>query len=210
MTDPRSGLPRPVGLRPRCPDRLPRRLRPRRGSRAGGLRDRGGALAARWSPDQPRRLARDDRAQPRHQSHSPRSHPGRQDSPARGARGSGGHRGRHDISRRAARAHLHLLPSGARHRRPGRAHAAHARRAQHRRDRARVPRPRADDGPAAGTGEAQDQGGRDPVSRAGRRPAARSPGRRARGRLPDLQRGLRRRAANWQARRSGSAARWPS
>ena len=43
----RPGLPRPVGPRPRGPDRLPRRLRPRRGGRAGGVRDRRRALAAR-------------------------------------------------------------------------------------------------------------------------------------------------------------------
>ena len=97
-----------------------------------------------------------------------------------------------DIPRRAARARLHLLPSGARHRGAGRAHAAHARRPDHRRDRPRLPGPRADDGAAAGAGEAQDQGGRDPVPGAARPPAARSARRRARGRLPDLQRGLRR------------------
>ena len=45
--DPRAGLPRRVGPRPRRPDRLPRRLRPRRGGRAGGVRDRRRALAAR-------------------------------------------------------------------------------------------------------------------------------------------------------------------
>ena len=47
VDDPRAGLPRRVGPRPRRPDRLPRRLRPRRGGRAGGLRDRRRALAAR-------------------------------------------------------------------------------------------------------------------------------------------------------------------
>ena len=36
-SEPRAGLPRPVGLRPRRPDRLPRRLRPRRGGRGGSL-----------------------------------------------------------------------------------------------------------------------------------------------------------------------------
>ena len=39
-----------MGRRPRCHARLPRRLRPRRGGRAGGLRDRRGALAARGRP----------------------------------------------------------------------------------------------------------------------------------------------------------------
>ena len=60
------------------------------------------------------------------------------------------------------------------------------------RDRPRLPRRRADDGPAAGAGQAQDQGGRDPVPGAARPPAARPAGRGARRRLPDLQRGLRR------------------
>ena len=47
VTRPRAGLPRAVGPRPRDPDRLPRRLRPRRGGRAGGVRHRRRALAAR-------------------------------------------------------------------------------------------------------------------------------------------------------------------
>ena len=55
---------------------------------------------------------------------------------------------------------LHLLPPGARARRAGRADAADARRADDRRDRARVPRARADDGEAARPREAQDRGGR--------------------------------------------------
>ncbi len=189
---PRQRLPRPVGPRPRCADRLPRRLRPRRGSHAGGVRDRGGALAARRDARQPRCVAGGDGAQPRDRPHSPRSHAGREDPPARGARGGGGHDGRDDLPRRAARARLHLLPSGPGHRGAGRADTADARRADDDRDRARVPGRRADDGPAAGAGQAQDQGRRDPVPRAARPPAARPPRRRARGRLPDLQRGLRR------------------
>ncbi len=181
-----------MGLRPRCPDRLPRRLRPRRGGRAGGLRGRGRPLAARRRARQPGRLADLDGAQPGHRPHPPQPHPGGEDAGARGARGDRGHHGRDDdLPRRAARAHLHLLPSGARHRGPGRAHPAHARRADDPGDRARVPRRRADDGAAAGAGEAQDQGGRDPVPGAARPPAARPPRRRAGGRLPGLQPGLR-------------------
>ena len=61
-----------------------------------------------------------------------------------------------DVPRRAARAALHLLPSGARARRAGRADAAHARRPDDGRDRARVPRARADDGAAARAREAED------------------------------------------------------
>ena len=123
---------------------------------------------------------------------------------------SGGSGGRDDISGRATRARLHLLSSGARHRRAGRPHPAHARRPHHRRDRARVPGARADDGAAAGAGEAQDQGGRDPVPRASGPPVARSARRRARGRLPDLQRGVRRPRRAGGARRCGSGARSPS
>ena len=47
-----------MGPRPREPGRLPRRLRPRRGSRSGGVRDRRRALAARRHARQPGRLAR--------------------------------------------------------------------------------------------------------------------------------------------------------
>ena len=46
----RAGLPRRVGPRARHADRLPRRLRPRRGGRPGGVRDRRRALAARRRP----------------------------------------------------------------------------------------------------------------------------------------------------------------
>jgi len=41
------------GRRARFAHRLPRRLRPRRGSRAGGVRDRGGALAVDGAPGNP-------------------------------------------------------------------------------------------------------------------------------------------------------------
>ena len=88
-SDPRAGLPRP-GERPRRADRLPRRLRPRRGSRPGGVRDRRGALAARRRPDQPRHLAGDDGAQPGDRPHPPRSHAGPEDPPAGGAGGPAG------------------------------------------------------------------------------------------------------------------------
>ena len=66
------------------PDRLPRRLRRRRGGRAGRLRDRRGALAARRSPVQPARLAGHDGAQPGRRPPPPRSHARREDPPARG------------------------------------------------------------------------------------------------------------------------------
>ena len=84
-SDPRAGLPRRVGPRPRRPDRLPRRLRPRRGSRPGGVRGRRRALAPRRDAGEPARLAGDHRAQPRDRPHPPRSHARREDPPARGA-----------------------------------------------------------------------------------------------------------------------------
>ena len=75
---------------------------------------------------------------------------------------------------------------------PGRADPAHARRPHDPRDRAGVPRPGADAGPAPGPGQAQDPRRRHPVPR----PAGRAPARAARRRparpLPRLQRGLRR------------------
>ena len=94
------------------------------------------------------------------------------------------------VQRRPAAPDLHVLPSGARRQRPGRADAAAARRADHGGDRARVPGARADDGAAAGAGEGQDPRRRHPVPRAERGRPAGAAARRAGGRLPDLQRGL--------------------
>ena len=163
-SDPRPRLPRTLGARGRRADRLPRRHRPRRGSHAGRLRARRGALAADGGPDNPGAWF-DDGAQPRHRPHPPRPHAGRQDPPAQVPEAAEDAVDADAISRRATRARLHVLPSCARTRRPGRAHAAHARRPDDRGDRARLPRPRADDGAAAGAGEAQDQGRRYPVPR---------------------------------------------
>ena len=59
-------------------------------------------------------------------------------------------------------------------------------------DRACVPRPGRDDGQTARPGQAEDQGGRHPVPGAAGSSAPRPPGGGARGRVPDLQRGLRR------------------
>ncbi len=84
-TSPRAGLPRAVGVRARCADRLPRRLRPRRGSHAGGVRDRRRALAARRHAGEPRRLADHDRPPAGDRPHPPRARAGRQDPTARRA-----------------------------------------------------------------------------------------------------------------------------
>ena len=174
------------------------------------------AIAAeRWPrdgiPDQPPRLAGDDRPQP---SHRPQSAAIRrwsaktrllrvQDEATDAMDAT-------DIPRRATRARLHVLPSGARRRRAGRAHVAHARRADHRRDRPRLPRARGDDGAATGAGQAQDQGRRHPVPGAARAPAGRSARRGARRRLPDLQRGLRRARRPVGRGAVARAARWSS
>ena len=85
------------------------------------------------------------------------------------------------------------------------------------RDRPGLPRARADDGAAAGAGEAQDPRCRHPVPGATGAPAAGAHERGAGGALPALQRGLLRvggcrpaAARRLRARRSGSAARWRS
>ena len=68
--------------------------------------------------------------------------------------------------------------------------AARPRRADDRRDRARVPGRGADDGQADRPRQAQDRRRADPVSRARRRGAARPAARRSAGAVSDLQRGL--------------------
>ena len=71
--------------------------------------------------------------------------------------------------RRPAAADLHGLPSGAFHRGARRAHAAPARRPHHRRDRARVPRARADDRAAHRPGQADARRGARALRGAARR-----------------------------------------
>src|ERR1700693_4864152 len=93
---------------------------------------------------------------------------------------------------RPAAAHLHVLPPLPRAGGPDRSNAEGALRALDGRDRAGVPRPRADDGAAPGARQAEDPRCRDPVSRSARRRARRAPRRRYGGRLSDFQRGLRR------------------
>ncbi len=106
--------------------------------------------------------------------------PGRRRS--RHARGSGTRAGR------PASPHLHLLPSGALHGSAGGADPASARRPVDGRGRPRLPGRRADHGPTAGARQAQDQGGADPLPRAGGSRAARPPPPGAGRRLPHLQR----------------------
>ena len=67
-----DGLPGGVRARGRDPDPRARRLRPRRGRRPGGVRDRRGALAPRRRPGESRRLDRHHRPQPRDRPAAPR------------------------------------------------------------------------------------------------------------------------------------------
>ena len=138
----RAGLPRRVGPGGRLPRRLRRRFRPRRGRRAGGLRGRRGALAPRRRACEPGRLADDHGPEPRDRPDPPRPHARREDAPARRAGGRGGRDGGDVVSRRAAGADLHLLPSGARVGGAGGLDAARARRPRRGGHRSRVPRAR--------------------------------------------------------------------
>ena len=72
----------------------------------------------------------------------------------------------------------------------GGAHPAHVRRHDDVGDRPGLPRSGADDGAAAGPGQAQDPPRRHPLRRAAGPPAGGPDGRRAGGALPPLQRGL--------------------
>ena len=179
-----------MGTRPRWPDRLPRRLRPRRGGHPGGVRDRGRALAAGGRAREPGRLADDDGAKPRHQPHPARADVAGEDPAAPGRGEHRGHDGRHRLSRRAPRARVHLLPPGARDRGAGRAHVADARRPLDARDRPRLPGAGGDDGPAPGARQGEDPHRGHPLPCSAGSSAARPPDSGARRRLPDLQPGL--------------------
>ena len=115
----RRGVPRGVGPRRRDADPRDRRLGPRRGMRAGRLRAGPRTLAARRRPAQSRRVAHDDRAQPRASTalrraatgavEAPRRSPcSRRDPTDRDARR------RQRRRRRPAAADLHVLPPRAR------------------------------------------------------------------------------------------------
>ena len=173
----RPCVPGGVGTCRRHPHPDHGRLGPRRGVRAGRLRPGARTVAARRRPGQPRGLAHHDRTQPCARpaaacADAARRSSGRPRSSCPTTAPAGGRRQRR--GRRPAPAHLHVLSPGAVGRGAGRADAAHARRPDHRRDRACVPRARADDGAAARAGEAQDPRRRHPVPRPARAPAARS------------------------------------
>ena len=162
--------------------------RPRRTARLAGVRRAQQGRRSGASADQATRAG----GGRRHRARSP--------SPAGSRRGS----------RRPAAVDLHVLSPGARRGGSGRTHAAHARRAHDRRDRARVPDLARDDGPAARPRADQDPRREDSVRGARGLGAPRAP-RRGDGRgLPDLQRGLRgdrrrRMAAQGSVRRSDPA-----
>ena len=113
-------------------------------------------------PAQPGGLADHDRPQPRHRPAA--AGDGRAAKLRGGGRGDRAHRApatapttgarRERDRRRPAAADLHLLPPGAGARGAGGADAAHPGRADDRRDRPGLPGARADDGPAAGAGQA--------------------------------------------------------
>ena len=189
----RGRVPRGVGPGRRDVDPRHGRLGRRRGMRAGRLRARPRTLATRRRPAQARRLAHHHRPQPCDRPRPP-GHDRRVEA-------SGGNRalvGRRTVPRRRQRRRrrppapdLHVLPPGALDRRAGRADAAHARRAHHRRDQPRVPGAGADDGAAPGAREAQDPQRRDPLPGSARASATGAHERGARRALPLVQRGLR-------------------
>ena len=178
----RRRVPRRVGPDRRDADPAHRRLGPRRGVRPGRVRRR---RSQRWPRDGvPRRpgawlttTARNralDRL--RRRGDRARRSCGRSPTLASGRRAPTADDG--GGSRRPAAADVHLLPPGAGARGAGGADAAHAGRADDRRDRPGVPRAGGDDGPAAGPGQAQDPPRRHPVPGPARRtccPSARRP-----------------------------------
>ena len=108
----------------------------------------------------------------------------------RGRGAGGGHRRRR--RRRPAAAGVHLLPPGAVARGAGGADPAPAGRAHHRRDRPRLPGPRAHGRPADRPGQADAGRGERPLRGAARARAGGPARLGAGGHLPHLQRGLRR------------------
>ncbi len=171
------------------------------------------AIAAeRWpregQPAEPARVARGDRAQPRDRPHPPRAHARRPSRSCWRCPRPWRTRSKQSAFRDER---LELIFTCC--------HPALALDAQvaltlrtlggltHRGDRARLPRARGDDGAAPRARQAQDPRCGDPLSDPARAPAARSSHRGARGRLPDLQRGLRRARRALRRRRFASAPR---
>ena len=177
----RRGLADRVGAAHRRPRAHRARRRAGRGAGAGRARRRARAVAGVGRPGQPGRLAHGHRQAPRDRPAAPRqacssastrssaasSRP-EQETAVRRARG--GARRRH--RRRPAAPRLHRLPPGALDRGARRAHAAPARRPDHRRDRARLPRPGADRRAAHRARQADARRGARPVRGAARRRAA--------------------------------------
>ena len=189
----------------------PRRHPARRGRGAGRLHDRARALAPRRHAGEPRRLDHHRGPEPGDRPAPPRADLRPQGRAARAARGAAGRGRRRELDpRRPARPRLHLLPPRAGRGVARRADAARGRRPDHDRDRARVPRRGAGDGPAPRAGEEEGPRRRHPLPRPARPPAAGAAAVRARGALPRLQRGLlrqrRRRTDPGRALRRGDQA----
>ena len=134
-----------VGTGGRGAHRRPRRLRPRRGVGPGRVPRRARGLARARRAGQPRRLDHDRRRATRRSTGSAARACSRTSCASsrrwRRTRRGGGRGARQHDPRRPAAADLHLLPPGARARGAGRADAAHPRRPADAGDRARLPRP---------------------------------------------------------------------
>src|SRR3990172_5581149 len=181
------------------PDPGPRRLRPGRGCRPGGVHPGPADMARARRAEEPRRLDHDDGPQPGDRSVAPRAHPAREDRgdrPALGARGTRRRRDRRERDpRRPAAADLHLLPPGPAARRARRPHAENARGSVDGRDRARLPRFRTRDGPTHRPRQAEDPRRGHPLPRPAPPAPARAHPRRAGHAVPSVQRGGRLRPA---------------
>ena len=179
--------------------RMVARRRPGRGAGAGRAGRGAGAVARERRPGQPGRLADGHRQAPGDRPVAPRR---AARSARRGASAASWSRQRSRGARSSTRrsttpigddllrlvfiaCHPVLSTRGA-----GGADAAAARRPDHRRDRPRVPRARADDRPAHRARQADAGRGAGAVRGAARRRARRAAGVGARGHLPGLQRGL--------------------
>ena len=151
----RGGLADRVGAADRRPRAHRARRRPRRGARAGRAGRGAGAVAGVGRPGQPGRLADGHRRSTARSTACAARERARAQARASSAASSSSAAStsapdldaahRRPDRRRPAAADLHRLPPGALDRGAGRADAAPARRPDHRRDRARVPGPRADD-----------------------------------------------------------------
>ena len=188
-----EGLLRELGAAgPRRARAALRRLRHLRGRRAGGAAGGRAAVAGRRRAREPEGLADHRRVPPADRAVAQRVGP-----PAAGGdrrRAAGRRAGVRTRPRRRRHAHAAaaVLPPVAHAGLPGGPDAARRRRADHGRDRPRVPGPRGDRRAAHQPGEAADQGQRRRVPDAAGGRALGADGGGAARAVPDLQRGLHR------------------